>query len=661
MFNTKFLFFPSILFVFGVYGFNFFTADSDEDYTNIQDYKEIIDPNIDALKNEIEVLQHAAQDFQKNSQSLPKLKRQLLETRKAYKKVEFILVYFYPEHIEEYINGIPFDHVNPNPTDEKYNTNNYYHTTPQEYAENIPLDNRDTDRFRGKTDVVHPNGLQVLDALIFSDNPETEKEEIVALTQKLEVNFGTIERTFKQRKYIADFEIIEASRLELIRIFSLGITGYDTPGSLNVIDEADSSLKALKEIVGPLLLQSNSTGTLIAKLFDDGSTYLKKNHDFNKFDRLTFLTAYINPLYKNLLNVQKKLGIPSSSEKYGNLASWNAHSDNIFAGNFLNPYYYSLLKAENDSPLLNQLGKEIFSDASLSKSGKISCVSCHKPDLAFTDGLPKSLSNIEGIRVARNSPSLLNAVYSDRFFYDLRAYDLEDQAEHVIENHLEFDTNYPEMINKINTNPKYIRLFKAAFNKDDTTITRSQFAAALSSYIISLQSFNSKFDQYVLGKTDAISEDAKRGFNLFMGKANCATCHFAPTFSGLVPPLYRDNDSEVLGVLKSPKSHEIDSDLGRIQNSIELDHFSIYNNSFKTTTVRNAELTAPYFHNGAYKTLDEVIDFYNQGGASGIGLSYEVPNQTLPSGKLKLSSKEIKELKAFIKSLTDNPFSNKKI
>ena len=124
----------------------------------------------------------------------------------------------------------------------------------------------------------------------------------------------------------------------------------------------------------------------------------------------------------------------------------------------------------------------------------------------------------------------------------------------------------------------------------------------------------------------------------------------------MVPPLYRENESEVLGILKTPDVLEVDADLGRIDNNIPLDNYNIYKNSFKTTTIRNAKLTAPYFHNGAYNTLEQVIDFYNQGGAVGMGLSYEVTNQTLPPDKLDLSKREIEDLIAFIESLTDNPF-----
>mgnify|MGYP001762348969 FL=1 len=284
----------------------------------------------------------------------------------------------------------------------------------------------------------------------------------------------------------------------------------------------------------------------------------------------------------------------------------------------------------------------------------MSCASCHKPELAFTDGQKTSLSGVEGKRVLRNSPTLINAVFSDRYFYDLRATDLEEQAEHVIANHLEFNTSFEEIEKKLNADPVHKKQFTALFK--DNNISRYQLASALSSYIISLRSFNSPFDRYVQGKSKNISAQVRLGFNLFTGKAACATCHYAPTFSGLVPPLYQENESEVLGVFANVKNKTIDSDPGRMASKIPEDREEIYRSSFKTVTVRNAKLTAPYFHNGGYNTLEEVLDFYNNGGAAGVGFAYEVPNQTLAPDALGLTPKETGAIIAFIESLTDNPF-----
>ena len=139
------------------------------------------------------------------------------------------------------------------------------------------------------------------------------------------------------------------------------------------------------------------------------------------------------------------------------------------------------------------------------------------------------------------------------------------------------------------------------------------------------------------------------GFNLFMGKAKCATCHYVPLFNGSKPPTYYYQESEVIGVPATADTLHplLDSDSGRI-HTLNLDFF---NHAFKTPTLRNIALTAPYMHNGVYKTLEEVIDFYDKGGGQGLGLS--LPNQTLPADKLQLTKTEKKNLKAFLLTLTD--------
>jgi cytochrome c peroxidase len=151
------------------------------------------------------------------------------------------------------------------------------------------------------------------------------------------------------------------------------------------------------------------------------------------------------------------------------------------------------------------------------------------------------------------------------------------------------------------------------------------------------------------GEEGMLTADELAGFNLFMGKGKCATCHFMPLFNGSVPPQYFETESEVLGVPAKADTINavVDSDAGK---------FNTYNRAlhkfaFKTPTLRNAALTAPYMHNGVFKTLEEVIDFYNRGGGAGIGAV--VSNQTLPVDKLNLSRKEQQQIIAFIHTLTD--------
>jgi len=143
------------------------------------------------------------------------------------------------------------------------------------------------------------------------------------------------------------------------------------------------------------------------------------------------------------------------------------------------------------------------------------------------------------------------------------------------------------------------------------------------------------------------------GFNLFMGKAGCATCHFPPTFSGLVPPLFYESESEVLGVPAENVGVDaiLDDDMGRYHNGRSKEFFENYKNSFKTVTLRNIALTAPYMHNGVFNTLEEVMEFYNNGGGAGMGI--EVPNQTLPADSLHLTQYEQTAIITFMEALTD--------
>ena len=229
---------------------------------------------------------------------------------------------------------------------------------------------------------------------------------------------------------------------------------------------------------------------------------------------------------------------------------------------------------------------------------------------------------------------------------------MERQITKVITNIDEFDHDYNGLIIKISKIDDYDKMFKQLYPNQG--LTKYAIVDALSTYIASLSSFNSPFDNYMRG-TGILDKDAISGFNLFMGKAACGTCHFAPTFAGLVPPFYEDTESEVLGIPLTKRKKELDRDLGRYGNKRMKEKAEHYKYSFKTTTARNTAYTAPYFHNGVFKSIKEVIAFYNEGGGEGHG--YKVPMQTLSSDPLDLSRKEIKQLTAFLSSLNDPSFT----
>lgn len=561
------------------------------------------------LKNEIDGLELNSKAFRENKITIDSLQKIYLNCRKAYKKVEFQLAFQFPEYVSSKINGAPLLHI------EKENSR--------------PI-------------LANPEGLQVLDELIFSKESAENKNEIANLAIRLNNTYQNIYRKVSIEP-LNSADAILAIRIQLIRIFTLGITGFDTPGSVNAIDDSCHSLIGIKNYIenNSDLMPEKDKNLILIKI-ENTIAFLKQSN-FENLDRLTLVKDHLDPIYAELLPFQKNQTLKFTT-------SWNPNSTSLFDSEFLNPYQFTNLKKEEDSDELRSLGKSLFFDSMLSHDNKMNCATCHQPEKGFADGIPKSVSNKNGITVFRNSPTLLNSAYADRYFYDLRAYTLEQQVEHVIFNNLEFNTTYTEILNKLNTNTTYSKKFKNIFKKK--TITREDFTKALASYVLSLKSFNSSFDKYVRGETSKIETSVANGFNLFTGKANCATCHFSPTFSGLVPPLYIENESEILGVFSNPTSKELDEDEGRYNNGILYEKSWIFEKSFKTVTVRNANETAPYFHNGTYATLDDVLEFYNQGGGEGMGISTR--NQTLGSDKLNLTTEEKNDIIAFIKSLSDN-------
>ena len=149
------------------------------------------------------------------------------------------------------------------------------------------------------------------------------------------------------------------------------------------------------------------------------------------------------------------------------------------------------------------------------------------------------------------------------------------------------------------------------------------------------------------GDSKSLNKAEIEGYNLFAGKALCGSCHFFPLFNGTVPPFYNETEFEVLGTPEASNNKTLDNDPGRFKvTGIEKQRLA-----FKTPTIRNVELTAPYMHNGVYSTLEEVIEFYHKGGGAGLGLT--VPNQTLPFDSLKLSPVEKHRIILFMRTLTE--------
>ncbi|CAN0345332.1 unnamed protein product, partial [Scytosiphon promiscuus] len=538
------------------------------------------------------------------------LKNQVEKTRLVYKEIEFIFDYYQTFYNGTYINGAPLPKVS-------------------EYFE--------ADK------VIPPGGLQALDEAVYEAASIENLQPIQVLANGLKERVDFIAKIHLPVN-LKSSQIIECIRSGIVRIFTLGVTGFDTPGSVNGLQESYVSWQSMETTFlyfeAGISPEAKTKFEAIKELFAQGKKVLNANTHFNDFDRLSFLKEVVNPLYAALLEFQNLNNIVL--EPYKKHAQ-NYQAKNIFDVDFLNTDFYSeLVYLPLDNPKTIALGELLFQDPQLSKDNVMSCASCHNPNKGFSDGLPKSISNQEGVFTARNAQTLMDAGYSSRYFWDMRASDLERQVIHVIDNDLEFNTDFDAISNKLNKSPNYNKLFKEAYGGINTEdINQRSISNALAAYVNSLKSFNSPFDKYVRNETKDYPESAKRGFNLFMGKAACGSCHFAPVFNGTVPPFYLESESEVLGITHGFDSiaPKLDADLGRMANGLKLDNHPFLENSFKTVTVRNIALTAPYMHNGLFDTLEEVLAFYNLGGGAGMGL--EVENQTLPDTPLDLSQQEI--------------------
>ncbi len=403
--------------------------------------------------------------------------------------------------------------------------------------------------------------------------------------------------------------------------------------------ECASSLTSLQKVTS--YYEHENTQNLPVKFFN-AIKYLNNNQDFNLFDRANFITTYCNPLTKDIADLEETLKIKIT--RYNRLLNQDATTlfdKNAYNVNAYSPNLSSFITLDKVA-----LGKILFADKNLSGTGTRSCQSCHQPEKAFTDGLVKNTVINSNKVLGRNTPTLINSALQAAQFYDMRVNSLEDQSLDIVQSSVEMHGSMKVSVQRLWADSAYRKMFTEAFPvKNRNNIDTFEVMNAIASYVRSLVSLNSRFDDYMRGNKTAMNAEEIDGFNLFMGKAKCATCHYMPLFNGTFPPRYVKTESEVIGVPPSIQNKEIDPDLGRY-NSIKTESFR---HAFKISTVRNAAATAPYMHNGVFTTLQQVIDFYDRGGGNGSGL--KVDNQTLPSDKLNLSTAEKNNVISFIKSL----------
>jgi len=324
-----------------------------------------------------------------------------------------------------------------------------------------------------------------------------------------------------------------------------------------------------------------------------------------------------------------------------------------FAGN-LEPVQAVPVPEQNaQTPEKIELGKKLFFDRRLSGDGTMSCVTCHDPEKAFTDGLELSLS-YPTTRNWRNSPTLVNVAFQKFLFHDGRSLTLEDQALFPMMSAFEMNRNLDFVEEVIRSVPEYVDAFQKVFGGE---VTRERMAMAIAAFERTIISVNSPLDKYLKGDKNAISDDAKKGLALFLGKAKCGECHFGVNLS--------DDGFHALNVPENTE-HESDPRIAATRRFVaKVYHYEDYRNlvedpgrylitknkkdwkAFRTPTLREIAKTAPYMHNGIFATLDEVIEFFDKGGGRG--------NRVLQP--LGLNDKEKKYLRKFlVEALTGEDF-----
>jgi len=568
----------------------------------------------DSFIQQASLLQKNIETFTTDSTQLKQVQARYLACRHWYKQLESLLEYYYPSTAKA-LNGALVN---------------------------------ESDEEEGTQTVIEPEGMQIIEDIIFSDKPQAQHLALQTHSKRI-LAMGSRLRTLNAALAFGDFQIIDAQRMELIRIMALSITGFDAPASGNSIAEIRSNLQSIRSTLAcykPLFnAKKPALYKTLSRQLNAALLYLGLHQRLDHINRYTFTRDHLNPLYKSITQINAALGIPVLQIPSPIAVS----AASIFSNEAINTNYYNPNNTAVDNNVI-ALGRLLFFDPVLSGNQQRACASCHNPQLAFTDNKPQSLAfGAEGV-VSRNAPSIINVGFQAAYFYDSRANYLEEQARAVAHNQQELHGDLNRSAEILKQSAEYRQLFRQAFNgKSDTTISLQSIIKSLAAYERSLVAMNSKFDRNIRGDAHNFSKAEINGFNLFMGKAQCGTCHFMPMLGGTVPPAYTKTEWEILGVpSKADTAHaELDKDLGRYAvNGMELNKYA-----FKTSSLRNVALTAPYMHNGAYKTLEEVIDFYNRGGGYGIGIRLDT--QTLPTDELKLDAAEKNDLLAFLKTLTD--------
>ena len=495
-------------------------------------------------------------------------------------------------------------------------------------------------------------GLSLAELYLNNKGSDLQKDSLLQLIRISQnaLNTYTADSVTSQLKTPDHFFL--CNRLYLLNLAAIYTTGFECPDNGNIIPELKVMMQDVRKIYA-----SFGQSFPGAKLSDD---YLElyaramsfvnvQPDDFEQFDHFTFLKDYVNPLFAINQRLIRQYNVISVSF---NDYTLNNSCNSIFDKSLYTPQnamgIYSLIE---DTAVLSEIravGKLLFYDPLLSGNNSRTCVSCHKSKEYFTDTTMATSFNFDHIHfLPRNTPSLVNVIYNHLLMLDGRHISLQNQAKDVMTNPAEMGGKKEDIMDKILSCKEYKTAFRKflKYTPEEKEITFDHIASAITYYYKDFSGYYSPFDD-AMNQNRPLSPDARKGFNLFMSKAQCATCHYVPQFNG-VPPPYIGSEFEVIGVPADISYSKLSEDSGRYKINTAYETM----NAFRTGNLRNLEYTKPYMHNGVFTTLDQVIDFYDAGGGTGKKLS--VPNQSLSTDSLKLTATEKKELLSFLHSLNE--------
>lgn len=442
------------------------------------------------------------------------------------------------------------------------------------------------------------------------------------------------------------------NRVYLLNLSAIYTTGFECPDTSSIIPELRNMMADVNTIYNSYN-ESYSKQPLPSEyitLYNKAVTFVNdQSSAFSEFDHFTFIKDYINPLFiqnQKLLNTYKVFS-RSMVDYTLNKKVVSIFNKEIYQGQ--NPKGI-FLRVDDEKALkeIDRLGKLLFYDPILSANNMRSCASCHKPTEYFTDTLvATSLQFNQKDALPRNTPSLINAPYNHLIMMDGKHISLQDQTVDVMTNAIEMGSKQEDVLEKIMSCNEYSKSFKKLlkYTPTEKEVTLDHISSAVTFYYAKFSNYYAPFDN-AMNKTGMVDASVKHGFNIFMSKAQCGTCHFVPQFNGVKPP-FVGSEFEVLGVPEDTTYTALSNDMGRY----EVHKADEMKNAFRTGSIRNIAYTKPYMHNGVFNTIEEVVEFYNAGGGAGRGLV--VSNQTLGVDSLGLSSVEKEHLIKFMTSLNE--------